>query len=154
MSDISLFPRPQSIKRSEGSFTLDADTVICAQDRNLGETLASYLRPATGFTLPVESAGDTTDSRNVISLVEETDLDSSEAYSLLVSSDKVELSASAPAGFRHGFQTLRQLLPPQILGRRTRRRHRLENTCPKNQRCAGFWLAWLTPGCRTSYVSA
>ena len=52
MSDISLFPRPQSIKRSEGNFSLNADTVICAQDRNLGETLASYLRPATGFSHP------------------------------------------------------------------------------------------------------
>ena len=116
MSDISLFPHPQSIERSEGSFTLNADTVICAQDRNLGEMLASYLRPATGFALPVESVGDATRSGNVISLVEEKDLDSSEAYRLRVSSDEVELSASAPAGFRHGFQTLRQLLPPQILG--------------------------------------
>ena len=116
MSDISLFPHPQSIERSEGSFTLNADTVICAQDRNLGETLASYLRPATGFSLAVESAGDASRIRNVISLVEEKDLDSSEAYRLRVSSDEVELSASAPAGFRHGFQTLRQLLPPQILG--------------------------------------
>ena len=116
MSEIILFPRPRSLVRNVGSFTLDSDTVIRAQDGNLGEMLANYLRPATGFPLPVGSTGDTVNSRNVIRLVEGQDLDSPEAYRLAASSDEVVLSASAPAGFMHGFQTLRQLLPPQILG--------------------------------------
>ncbi|MCY4018984.1 MAG: beta-N-acetylhexosaminidase [Chloroflexi bacterium] len=116
MSEITLFPRPQSIEKSEGSFILNADTMIGARDKRLGEMLANYLRPATGFPLPVDATGEAVNSRNVISLVEGKDLDSPEAYRLTVSSDKAVLSASAPAGFRHGFQTLRQLLPPQILG--------------------------------------
>ena len=116
MSEITLFPRPQSIERNEGSFILNADTAIRAEDGRLGEMLANYLRPATGFPLPVESTGDTVNIRNVISLVEGKDLDSPEAYRLTASSDTVVISASAPTGFAHGFQTLRQLLPPQILG--------------------------------------
>lgn len=116
MSDITLFPRPQTIERTEGSFALNADTVIVAPDGRLGEMLASYLRPATGFPLPVVASSEAVKQRNVISLVAEEDLESPEAYRLTATGDGVVLSASAPAGLRHGFQTLRQLLPPQILG--------------------------------------
>ncbi|MDE2818520.1 MAG: beta-N-acetylhexosaminidase [Chloroflexota bacterium] len=115
MSDITLFPQPQLIERNEGGFTLNADTLIHARDRRLGEMLANYLRPATGFPLPVDATGEPSNNRNVIRLVEERELDSPEAYRLTASSDTVVLSAAAPAGFGHGFQTLRQLLPPQIL---------------------------------------
>ena len=116
MSAISLFPRPQSIETNEGSFTLQADTAIVARDKDLGEMLANYLRPATGFPFPVEGIGDAVDGENVIRLLEAQDLASPEAYRLTVTSANVVLSASARAGFGHGFQTLRQLLPPQILG--------------------------------------
>jgi hexosaminidase len=37
-----------------------------------------------------------------------------DGYALEVTSDRVTLRALAPAGFAHGVQTLRQLLPPEI----------------------------------------
>lgn len=114
MSDITLFPRPQALEVKEGSFSLNAQTAIHARDGSLGEMLADYLRPATGFPLPVKPSAAAA-ARNVISLVEAADLDASEAYRLTVSGDSVVLYAAARRGFLHGFQTLRQLLPPQIL---------------------------------------
>lgn len=115
MSKLVLFPRPQLIDRNEGSFTLNANTRIHAPERRLGDMLAQYLKPATGFPLPVGAAGEPSNKRNVIRLVEGRDLGSPEAYCLTAASDEVVLYACAPAGFVRGFQTLRQLLPPQIL---------------------------------------
>ncbi len=111
MSEIALFPQPQNIIWQPGSFTIDADTTIIANDRVIGEMLASYLRPATGFPLPVqpEAAG----GSNQIALVEAAG--APEAYQLTVSPQRVEIGAASLPGFLHGMQTLRQLLPPQNL---------------------------------------
>ena len=52
MTNISLFPQPQTLNRREGHFTLNRHSRIFCADKALGEMLASYLRPATGFDLP------------------------------------------------------------------------------------------------------
>ena len=112
MSEITLFPQPQSLERGEGYFTLTADTVIVAQDAALGELLAAYLRPATGFALPVAQAENAEAKAFVLAA---GNFESDEAYTLTVTPQRVEISAAALPGFVHGMQTLRQLLPPQIL---------------------------------------
>ena len=114
MSEITLFPQPRELESLDGAFSITADTRIVARLPELGETLAAYLRPATGFSLPVERGEGSSDG--VIALTE-TDGggDSPEAYQLHISPERVELSASALPGFLHGMQTIRQLLPPQIL---------------------------------------
>ena len=111
MSQITLFPQPQQIESRPGAFQLDADTAIVASQRQLGEMLASYLRPATGLALPIAADDDGEDNRIVLAHVD----GQPEAYQLTVSPRRVELGASDLAGFLRGMQTLRQLLPPQIL---------------------------------------
>ena len=113
MTDITLFPQPASIQRLDAPYTLSPQTRIQTDDPDLGEILASYLRPATGYALPVEASGGGAD--DAISLQRVDGLDSPEAYSLRASGSSLLLSASDRRGFLHGMQTIRQLLPREIL---------------------------------------
>lgn len=111
----SVIPAPALLVREAGGFSLGPGTVIQAAGaaRPLGETLAGYLRPATGLPLPVRDAAPAGDALRL-------DLDPADArcgaegYRLRVSPDGVALAAREPAGLFHGLQTLRQLLPPQV----------------------------------------
>lgn len=117
MSDITLFPQPQQFERKAGAFSINAHTRIFSADSALGERLARYLRPATGFGLPAHHLdGDIeADALNAILLVPDYSEDQAEAYRLDVSPERVTLCASERSGFLHAMQTLRQLLPSQIL---------------------------------------
>ena len=115
MSEITLFPQPQTIHRASGNFTLDAETRIFAEDTAVGEALANYLRPATGFALPVEQETDKAGGNTILLVRTERAVPSPEAYSLTVTPGRATIGASNHRGFSNGMQTLRQLLPPQIL---------------------------------------
>ncbi len=117
MSDITLFPQPQTIHRASGNFTLDAHARVFSSDGAPGEMLANYLRRATGFDLPVHPLDDdiAADATNAILLVPSADLVAAEAYKLDVRPERVTLGAGGRKGFLHAIQTLRQLMPPQIL---------------------------------------
>lgn len=116
MTEITLFPQPRTLERKAGSFTLNAHTRIFAADSALGELLADYLRPATGFGLPVHPLDDAVlaDAQNAILLAPAAG-DADEGYRLEVKPGRALLSASQPAGFLHGMQTIRQLLPQAVL---------------------------------------
>src|SRR5574341_78900 len=53
---LPLIPRPTSIQRGPGSFTITASTLITTDraTRDLGHELSDYLGPATGFRLSVQ----------------------------------------------------------------------------------------------------
>ncbi len=115
MTDITLFPQPARLERSGETYSLPPDARIIAQDRALGEILANYLRPATGFALPVDAANN--GETNAIILEAATAGDLPEAYSLVAGGTTLRLRAADRRGFLHAFQTVRQLLPRQILSR-------------------------------------
>ena len=115
MTDITLFPRPASMTRLNEAWTLRPQTRIVAEDAALGETLARYLRPATGFDLPVDTA-ESDSVEGAIILQRSESIESPEGYALSASGRTLRLSASDRRGFLHGMQTLRQLLPREILG--------------------------------------
>ncbi len=119
MTELTLFPQPARLERGGEPYTLTEAARIITQDRALGETLASYLRPATGFALPVQAAdsGAANASANVILLEKAAAAASPEAYSLAASGTSLRLRAAHRRGFLHGIQTIRQLLPRQILSR-------------------------------------
>ena len=117
MSTPALFPQPQTFHRASGSFTLDAETRIFAEDAAAGEMLAAYLRPATGFALPVEQEIDKAGGNTILLMRNDRAAPSPEAYSLSVTPGRVTIGASHLCGFLYGMQTLRQLLPPEIMSR-------------------------------------
>lgn len=75
------------------------------------EQLASWLRPATGFRLPIQPA---TESTSTIALVLREPRLPSEAYELAVAPGRIQLTAASEAGLFYAGQTLRQLLPVEI----------------------------------------
>ncbi|OGV54561.1 MAG: hypothetical protein A2X49_11125 [Lentisphaerae bacterium GWF2_52_8] len=92
--------------------------------------LAFYLRPATGFALPVSAAA--TNPSISLSMESSSSAFPPEDYSLRVREDGIDIRASSGAGLFHGVQSLRQLLPPEIFS-------------PEKLECP-----WVIPACRIS----
>src|SRR5688572_11203797 len=112
-------PQPVSLTLSGGDpFTLASSTSIVvdagnAEVQRIANQLASLLRPATAFAVPISSSGAGAAGAIALRLTSDAAL-GPEGYQLTISRDSVRIAASAPAGLFHGMQTLRQLLPPQI----------------------------------------
>jgi len=107
-----LIPKPNSIQEHGQSFELTPQTVI-ASTVPAGDLLAEYLRPATGYPLPivpVAGAGQPA----IIFQIDGTVPGGDEAYRLEVNEEGARLYAPTEAGLLHAAQTLRQLLPAEI----------------------------------------
>lgn len=117
--DLPLVPRPDSLTRQPGHFTLDDRTGLrCGPGaEDAAALLREALAPATGLTLPPRP-----DGRVVLLLDPALGGLCEEGYGLTVSTEAVVLRAARPAGLLHGVQTLRQLLPPEALADGPRRR--------------------------------
>lgn len=112
-AELSLIPWPDSVQENSEQFQLNKDARISYTDANArepAEMLASYLRPATGYQLPV-SEGTTGDI--LIDTIEDATL-GEEGYTLEVNKEQVRIAAPTAAGLFYGGQTLRQLLPTEI----------------------------------------
>ncbi|MFI5834763.1 beta-N-acetylhexosaminidase [Micromonospora sp. NPDC051300] len=123
-------PAPERVLPDpSGDFTIPADAAIRidAAGRDVAEQLAGWLRPATGFPLPVTDPTDGAEGRLTLTVSatggdvgggdvgggDEAAL-GDEGYRLDVTGDGVRITAATPAGLFHGAQTLRQLLPAAI----------------------------------------
>jgi hexosaminidase len=113
---LNLIPRPESCVVTEGAFSLGPGTTVAEAPEAAGAAaqVRALLCPATGFALPPSGR----ERGNVIVLAidrEDRGL-GDEGYRLVVTPDVVELRAARRAGLGNAIQTLRQLLPPGILG--------------------------------------
>ena len=116
----NLVPAPASVTAGTGApFALMRTTAIVVpsgggEAARVGEALATLLRPATGFPLPVSVAdGAVPQGAIALRLGGPADL-GAEGYELTIAADSVRLLAAGAAGLFHGVQTLRQLLPAGI----------------------------------------
>ncbi|SCL42358.1 beta-N-acetylhexosaminidase [Micromonospora aurantiaca (nom. illeg.)] len=117
-------PAPEHVRPDPaGDFTLSADAVlrVSPAGRDVAEQLAGWLRPATGFPLPVADTGEDGPLTLTLSAavpVRPGEPDDArlgdEGYRLDVTTGGVRITAATPAGLFHGAQTLRQLLPAPI----------------------------------------
>lgn len=114
----SVIPRPVRMETRNGQFTLRASSSLEAapKQKAVADGLASLLRRATGYPLPVRVSRAGSGRPNTISLLTETALPD-EAYRLSVQPDRVVVHASGPAGTFYACQTLRQLLPDAVESR-------------------------------------
>jgi len=117
----NVVPAPVSVHSRAGhNHTITSNTVIGVdaashQARHVGEYLASLLRPATGYALPVLPA--VTPLHDGITLLLRDCHDerlSKEGYELDVDTDGIVIRAADGRGLFAGVQTLRQLLPANI----------------------------------------
>ncbi|MCX5636997.1 MAG: beta-N-acetylhexosaminidase, partial [Planctomycetota bacterium] len=113
---VSIVPQPVSMTVDEGFFVLKPNTAIVS-DRDtqpLAKQLRAMLEPATGHNLEIKTAQ--TQTENAINIKLNPSLSSlgQEGYKLRVTGSKVSIEAVGQAGVFYGFQTLLQLLPPEI----------------------------------------
>ncbi len=109
--ELGLVPKPSSVIRSAGAFTLSDKTVISAGrgEQATAKLLAGWLRAPSGFPLAIVG----TRSANAIWLKIDPKMSGvgSEGYRLKTSDSGVEVVAPTEAGLFYGAQTLRQLFP-------------------------------------------
>ncbi|MFP4283705.1 MAG: beta-N-acetylhexosaminidase [Opitutales bacterium] len=126
--ELGVLPRPEKLRRHNGSFRLSEPTRIQwagGESQSVAELLAGYLRPATGFPLPVEEETQRHEPAIVLRQTGDDPPDDAgffdETYRLSVSEQGVELSSPSAAGLARGIQTLRQLFPSAIYAPDTQR---------------------------------
>ncbi|MBA2561593.1 MAG: family 20 glycosylhydrolase, partial [Chitinophagaceae bacterium] len=125
MSAISIIPQPVSLQAGTGSFQLAKTTVIEViaanpEVKKVADSLSKKLSNATGFNLSVVPGNTPSGNPGTISfsLINDAAI-GKEGYKLDVTPDAVKISANAPAGLFYGMQTLLQLLPKEIEGKKT-----------------------------------
>ena len=112
LEETGIIPIPSSIASASGSFEIDAESSVqlignSADLTRVGNFLAERLRPATGFDLPVSAeTGDI--------ILELTNGEASEKYTMDISDDVVKISSTSEAGLYYGTQTLIKVLPVEI----------------------------------------
>lgn len=110
---IAVIPKPQRLTVGEGEFVIRPTTRLIApmSEQMTANFLASWLRKATGFSIPIQS--DETDVPDAIYLLLDpaSTQHGTEGYSLRVIPQRIEIEAAQSAGLFYGVQTLRQLLP-------------------------------------------
>jgi hexosaminidase len=114
---IQIIPQPVSVVPGKGSFVFTAHTqiVAAATQQALAEQLRDYLRPATGFPFPiVRVAGP---SSVTIAIDRTLKRLGPEGYRLEITRGAIRIRAFEPAGIFYGIQSLRQLLPPDLMRR-------------------------------------
>ncbi len=108
-NDSSIIPRPQSVEKRKGEFTILTTTNITHYTSL--RPLAQYL----GQYLPLEIREYNAPSTGDIVLVENKKL-SPEAYVLDIGGDGIIIEGGSQAGVLYGVETLLQLLPSSVYG--------------------------------------
>ncbi len=122
---ISIIPQPVSIQAGAGSFQLTKITAIevigsNSEVRKIADSLSKKLSLATGYNIKVGPGDSASGKTGAISfsLINDPAI-GKEGYKLEVSPATVKIAANAPAGLFYGMQTLLQLLPKEIEGKKT-----------------------------------
>ena len=125
--EISLVPMPAQMSVGTGSFTLGGDVVICQpKDKAIAKVVRNFvdgIKATTGVKIKIDTykktkfegvqkSGKKAGAHIALSV------DGSmgdEAYKLTVKERLVTIRAAKPAGFFYAFQTLKQLLPRNVM---------------------------------------
>ncbi len=109
---MNLIPRPTNLTTTRETLILKPGTTLAADPpaRAAADLLARRLRTATGWRVPLKRRGPATIRLRHYA----GKAPGPEAYMLTINRRGAELIAPSPAGFFHGVQTLRQLLPATV----------------------------------------
>lgn len=109
---VNLVPRPVKLRKRRGEYVLTPKAAISAErpGRAAADLLASRLRTGTGWRFPVRAGGPAA----IRLTTRGAPRRGPESYALSVGKSGATIRAGASAGFFHGVQTLRQLLPVAV----------------------------------------
>lgn len=102
----SIIPKPNSLKISDGSFILDDNTVISAEDEFLD--VANYFQDYVEEKFDIKLTND--NDGDIIIKIDET-IKNDEAYQLDITDDFILISAKTKKGAFYAIQSLLQLMP-------------------------------------------
>ena len=129
--EISILPKPAEMTVIEGEFLFNGKVVICYPDvkdkevYDVADNFVKEMKVATGVKLrkstpkkekfvdwEVTKHSPKADAHIVLYVDE---LMGAEAYKLSVTSGRIDITAATPAGFFYAFQTLKQLMPRNVM---------------------------------------
>ena len=129
--DISIIPRPAEMSMNEGEFLFTGRVVVCYPEladkeiKNVTDNFVEEFKRTTGIKLKkstpkkerlqgleVTKYSKKAD-RHIVLHVDDSMND--EEYKLSVAPKRIEIAASKPAGFFYAFQTLKQLMPRNVM---------------------------------------
>ena len=113
---VAIVPQPESLTVARGEFKLTASTVIWtdAASADIARRFAASLAPATGLTIPVR-IGAAPATGIVLTRDARLTRLGAEGYELTVTPRRLAIRGRERAGVFYGLQTVRQLLPAEIL---------------------------------------
>lgn len=117
-----LVPLPNSMEKADGHFVLNSNCEFIIQSgidskcAKVVEDFAKQLGITSGIDVKVSSKATKKASGNAISFIKNKAI-SHEGYKLNIQKDRVLVEASAPDGFFHAVQTMKQLLPVAVYGK-------------------------------------
>jgi len=116
ISELALVPQPQEIVLGQSSFKFKKTTRLVVENvdqKLIAAHFADFFQKASGYNLKTIVGGD--EGANQIFFRTEPMM-GPEAYSLDITTNRIEIKAAKPAGFFYALQTLRQLMPVEIEG--------------------------------------
>ena len=119
---ISIIPEPVYIAKTAGTYTLPKSVMIEIDGhedvKNIADQLAIQIKTATGYNATI------TNKKNAIGSIR-LELNATadkalgtEGYSLVINPSSVTIKANEPAGIFYGVQSLLQVLPKEIAGKK------------------------------------
>jgi len=114
---LPLIPYPAEIKQGAGTFEIKSTTKIMLKTdttevKNVCDFFLTVINPSTGLNIGYGSSSDLPIMVELDSLITHP-----EGYHLKVTTKDITIQAQTPTGIFYAFQTLRQLLPPEIESR-------------------------------------
>jgi hexosaminidase len=113
---ITIIPQPVKVEQHEGFFLLNNKTNIILPNtdpewQKAAALLQRKVRNAAGFDIPISTENN---KKQLIVFQQDSEIKSSEAYSLDVNKYQITIKAAAAQGAFYGVQSLLQLLPDEI----------------------------------------
>ena len=109
-SDIKIIPKPAELKLNEGVFEFTKNTKFVVDIKNeliITNVLIDKFKNTEGWNLEISNE---ISSKNYVEFIQDNSLKNG-AYNLIVTTEKVTISAKDDSGFMYGLETIRQLLP-------------------------------------------
>lgn len=123
-SDNDIIPKPLRYEKGTGKFLLTKDSSIYVKGNNEAETeelsriaelLKEKLKPSTGFELNIIRGEKPAVSSIYLTTIGGEEAQGNEGYKMITTSENVKIIAYKPEGVFRGVQTLKQLLPTDIV---------------------------------------
>ena len=118
-NEYNIVPQPNQLVPKEGRFELNKQVRLvtpsdASEVKKVADGFAEQLKQTAGISL---TEAESADGKPAISFVVQEDMPK-EAYRLSVTPTLITVTASQPNGFFYGVQTIYQLLPPAVYGKK------------------------------------